>query len=139
MKLQESEERYRNRVIVNNPNSPEFKNMAAYHPSVRIELDLAPDLLNISGSPVHLSKTLFHLASNASEAMPNSGTPTITTSNQYLDTPIQGYEEVQEGKYIILSVADTGEGISAADLKRIFEPFYTQKIMGGSRTGWDWL
>jgi CheY-like chemotaxis protein len=67
--------------------------------------------------------------------MPQGGSVTIKTSNQYLDRPIQGYEEVKEGEYIVLSVSDTGEGISAMDLKKIFEPFYTKKVMGRSGTG----
>jgi PAS domain S-box-containing protein len=124
-----------NQIIIDCQNKPEFKNLTVFHPQVRIETELAPDLLNISGSPIHLSKTIFNLASNASEAMPNGGTLIIKTTNQYLDKPIQGYEEVREGEYIVLSVSDTGEGISAMDLKKIFEPFYTKKVMGRSGTG----
>jgi len=60
---------------------------------------------------------------------------TVRTVNQYLEKPIEGYDEVRKGDYVILSVSDTGEGISEADLKRIFEPFYTKKVMGRSGTG----
>jgi CheY-like chemotaxis protein len=67
--------------------------------------------------------------------MPNGGILTIKTSSQYLDQPIQGYAEVNKGDYAVLSVSDTGEGISEADLMRIFEPFYTKKFMGRSGTG----
>jgi two-component system cell cycle sensor histidine kinase/response regulator CckA len=94
--------------------------------------------LNISGSSVHLGKTLLNLVSNAFEAMPNGGVLTIKTANQYLDKPIQGYDEVREGDYVVLSMSDTGEGIQKADLKRIFEPFYTKKVMGRSGTGLGW-
>jgi two-component system, cell cycle sensor histidine kinase and response regulator CckA len=124
-----------NKIIVDCQNSPELKNLSSYHPSVTIKTELEPDLLNLSGSAVHLGKTLFNLVSNASEAMPKGGILTIKTSNQYLDRSIQGYDEVREGDYVVLSVSDTGEGISEADLKRIFEPFYTKKIMGRSGTG----
>jgi PAS domain S-box-containing protein len=86
-----------NNIIVDCRKSPEFEKLSSYHPSVKIKTDLEPELLNISGSAVHLGKTLFNLASNASEAMPKGGALTIKTSNQYLDRPIQGYDEVREG------------------------------------------
>jgi PAS domain S-box-containing protein len=124
-----------NRIISDFNQLPESKNLCFYHSSVQIKTDLEPDLLNISGSSVHLTKTLFNLVSNASEAMQNGGIVTIKTANQYLDKPIQGYDEVREGDYVVLSVSDMGEGISAADMKRIFEPFYTKKVMGRSGTG----
>ena len=124
-----------NKVIVANLNSPEFENLSSHHSAVRIRTTLEPDLLNISGSAVHLGKTLFNLVSNAAEAMPEGGALTIKTANQYLDKPIQGYDEIREGDYVVLSVSDTGEGIPVADLKRIFEPFYTKKMMGRSGTG----
>ena len=114
---------------------PEFKKLCSYHPNVRITTDLATDLLNIMGSPVHLEKTIMNLVSNAAEAMLNEGEMTLTTTNQYLDRPVPGYEEVREGDYVVLRVTDTGEGISANDIKRIFEPFYTKKVMGRSGTG----
>jgi two-component system cell cycle sensor histidine kinase/response regulator CckA len=124
-----------NNIIADCQQSPEFEKLYTYHPSVKIKTDLDPDLLNISCSSVHLGKTLFNLVSNANEAMPKGGNVTIRTTNQYLDKPIQGYDQIREGDYVVLSVSDTGEGISANDLKRIFEPFYTKKVMGRSGTG----
>jgi len=124
-----------NSIIADFQKLPESQHLSSDHSSVQIKTDLEPDLPNISGSSVHLGKTLFNLISNASEAMPNGGILTITTANQYLDKPLQGYDEVREGDYVVLSVSDTGEGIPAADLKHIFEPFYTKKVMGRSGTG----
>ncbi len=124
-----------NKIIADCRKSPEFEKLASYHPAVEIKTDLDPRLFNVSGSSVHLGKTLFNLVSNASEAMPRGGVLIIKTANQYLGEPIQGYDEVREGDYVVLSVSDTGEGIAAADLKRIFEPFYTKKVMGRSGTG----
>jgi PAS domain S-box-containing protein len=123
------------RMVADFQHSPEFKTIFSYHPSVRVKVDIEPDGLNISGSPVHIGKTLCNLISNACEAMPNGGVLTIRTANQYIDKPVQGYDEVREGDYVLLSVSDTGEGIRPEDLQRIFEPFYTKKVMGRSGTG----
>ena len=124
-----------NRVVADSLQLPEFEKLQSYHPGVRIKTDLDPELLNISGSSVHLEKTLFNLVSNASEAMAKEGVVTIRTSNMYLERPVGGYDDVREGDYVVLSVSDTGEGIPGKDLKRIFEPFYTKKVMGRSGTG----
>ena len=67
--------------------------------------------------------------------MPNGGTVTIKTTNQYLDRPVHGYDKIDDGDYAVLSVSDQGEGISEKDINRIFEPFYTKKVMGRSGTG----
>jgi len=124
-----------NHVISEYLKSPEFEKLQLYHPHVQVEPNLATDLLNISGSPVHLSKTVMNLISNAAEAMPNKGKIVISTVNQYIDFPINGYDHVSEGDYVRLTVSDSGTGISPEDMERIFEPFYTKKEMGRSGTG----
>ena len=113
----------------------EFKKLKADYPAVRFENVLAKDLLHINGSPVHLSKTLMNLVSNATEAIPGSGHVTIETESRYVDRPISGYDDVEEGDYAVLSVTDDGIGISSDDTERIFEPFYTKKVMGRSGSG----
>ena len=124
-----------NAVIMDCQKTPEFEKAVSFNSKVRLIKDMEADILNIIGSSVHLCKTIINLVSNAIEAMPDGGTITIKTRNQYLDRPIQGYDDVREGEYVVLSVADTGEGIPENDIKRIFEPFYTKKVMGRSGTG----
>jgi len=115
--------------------SPEYEKLKSLYSTAEVSAYLEPGLLNTHGSPVHLSKTVMNLVSNAVEAMPEGGKVTVTTRNLYIDRPIQGYEDVNEGDYVVLTVADTGMGISSEDLERIFEPFYTKKHMGRSGTG----
>ncbi|OPY14007.1 MAG: Blue-light-activated protein [Syntrophus sp. PtaB.Bin138] len=124
-----------NSVIEDLHDSPELQKLCSFHPHVKVETVCAPDLLNVKGSPVHLRKTVMNLVSNAAEAMPRGGIVSIQTTNRYLDRPVPGYDEIHEGDFVVLSVSDTGEGISADDMKRMFEPFYTKKIMGRSGTG----
>lgn len=124
-----------NKIISDYLASPEHGKLKSFHPDVRIDCHLANNTLNIMGSPVHLAKTIMNLVSNAAEAMPEGGTITIHTSNQYIDTPLEGYDIVEEGDYVVFYISDTGIGIPEKDLKRIFEPFYTKKIMGRSGTG----
>jgi PAS domain S-box-containing protein len=124
-----------NKIIADCQQSPEFEKLYSYHTDVKINTDLEPDQPNITCSSVHLGKSLYNLVSNACEAMPKGGIVTIRTSSQYLDRPIHGYDEIRSGDYVVLSVSDTGEGINNNDLNRIFEPFYTKKVMGRSGTG----
>jgi len=124
-----------NHVIHNYFKSPEFEKLLEFHPNVTIKSNLETNLLNINGSPIHLSKTFMNLMNNAAEAMTDSGDITISTENIYIDKPIKGYDTVKEGDYVVLSVSDTGKGISAGDLEREFEPFFTKKKMGRSGTG----
>lgn len=125
-----------NNIIINYLESPEHEKIKAYNPNVRFKKQLDKELLNIKGSPIRLTKTLMNLMSNAVEATLHKGTVTITTANCSLDRPIQSYDlSVPEGDYIVLTVADTGVGIKPENLNKIFEPFYTKKVMGRSGTG----
>ncbi len=124
-----------NRIISDYLASPEYLKLLSYHPTVKISVDLAPDLLNVNGSFIHLSKVLMNLVSNSAEAMPEGGVITIKTANRYVDREIQGFDKVPEGEYCVLTVSDTGIGILKEDMEKIFEPFYSKKKLGRSGTG----
>jgi PAS domain S-box-containing protein len=124
-----------NKLITEFYSMPEFEKMKAYHPNVSFKTDIEEDLLNVKGSPVHLGKVLMNMLSNAAEAISDGGDVAIRTENRYLDKPIRGYDEIREGDYVVLTVSDNGKGISAMDIEKIFEPFYTKKVMGRSGTG----
>ena len=124
-----------NTVIAGFLKSPVFEMMKEHHPRVSFRTDCEEKLLNIKVSPVHLEKMLMNLLSNAADAIPNTGEVSIRTQNRYLEREVNGYDEVREGDYVVLTVSDTGTGIPAENLDKIFEPFYTNKSMGRSGTG----
>jgi two-component system, cell cycle sensor histidine kinase and response regulator CckA len=124
-----------NDIISDHLRSPEHKKIISYHSDVDIETNLEPDLLNIKGSPVHLKKAVMNLFSNATEALSGGGRITVSTENRYVDSPIKGYDNIDEGDFAVLRIEDNGIGIAVEDLNNIFEPFYTKKEMGRSGTG----
>ena len=115
--------------------SPEHAKLAGFHPNVKIELFLDKELLNIEGSVIHLQKTIMNLVSNAAEAQISGGKIIISTKNQHIDKSLKGYEDLKQGDYVLLKISDKGMGIAADDLNKIFDPFYTKKVMGRSGTG----
>lgn len=124
-----------NQIISEQLDSPEMAKLVSFHPGVKITSDFTNDLLNVNGSPTHLSKSIMNLLSNGAESMPDGGEMSISTSNIYLDTVVKGYEQIAEGDYVKIVVSDTGIGISEEDIIKIFDPFYTKKSMGRSGTG----
>ncbi|MBW2338583.1 MAG: PAS domain S-box protein [Deltaproteobacteria bacterium] len=124
-----------NSIVSEYLQSPEHARLELNHPNIKVEQNLDENLLNILGSPVHLSKTVMNLVSNAAEAMLEGGPIVITTENQHMDKVKNGFDEIDKGDYATLIITDTGIGILPEDMERIFEPFYTKKTMGRSGTG----
>lgn len=124
-----------NNIILAHLQSPEFITLQKNYPGVTVEARLAPDLQSISGSPVHLEKVVMNLLINSFEAIEKEGTVVVESENRYVDSPIQGYDTTIPGKYVVLVVSDSGMGISPENLDKIFEPFYSSKILGRSGTG----
>lgn len=98
-----------------------------------IELTAAqdPNLGNVQADSSQIEQVLLNLAANARDAMPTGGKLLIETSNLDLD---EVYEDDQvhldPGKYVLLSVTDTGAGMDPSVRERIFEPFFTTKDVG---------
>ena len=124
-----------NEVINDYLSSPEYDKMISFHPGVEMKVELEPDLFNISGVPSNLNKAIMNLVTNAAEAIKGRGTIHIVTKNAYLEDPIPGYDNFREGEYISVTVSDSGIGIPKENIERIFEPFYSKKVMGRSGTG----
>ncbi|MFZ0640244.1 MAG: response regulator [Candidatus Acidiferrales bacterium] len=98
---------------------------------IEIKLVLAPDLQLTRADASQLEQVLMNLCFNARDAMPNGGQLLIETHNADLDqTYTQRHQYARPGKYVALSVSDTGMGMDVATMKRIFEPFFTTKEVG---------
>lgn len=124
-----------NTIILEHLHSGEHRKLVKNHPGIAFHHELDPELLNTLCSAPHIKKILMNLLANAADAIEQAGTVTIKTVSRYLDAPIAGYGEIQPGEYVLLSVTDTGSGISRDDLEMIFEPFFTKKVMGRRGTG----
>ncbi len=98
-----------------------------------VEVQLAPDLLPVKGSPAQLARVVANLVTNAREAMQDMGLLTISTSNVYLDFPLARYSRIEMGEYVRLDVNDTGCGIPEEIRDKIFDAFFTTKTSGRRR------
>ncbi len=124
-----------NNLVQEYVESPELELMKASHPLINCTQEFDFKLFNISCSSVHIKKCIMNLVNNGFEAIEGQGTIQIKTHNQYVDKPLARNQYMEEGEYVVLTVADSGAGISKADSEHIFEPFYTKKNMGRSGTG----
>jgi signal transduction histidine kinase len=98
--------------------------------ALRIALDPLTDLVKVD--PEQLQRVIFNLVVNARDAMPQGGTLTIETRNQPLDeAECSKYEGISPGHFAVLTVTDSGSGMSYEVKQRIFEPFFTTKERGG--------
>lgn len=98
----------------------------------------ARDLWEIEADRSSSESALLNLILNARDAMPQGGKLIIETSNVVIDHDYaeSQNELLEKGRYVVLSVTDTGQGMSKDVMNRIFEPFFTTKIAGaGSGLG----
>lgn len=99
--------------------------------TIELEVDTPYDLWTVTGNATQLHQVLMNLCVNARDAMPNGGLLSITAENQTLDKNYTRTNiDAREGKYVVITVADTGSGIPPERLDRIFEPFFTTKDVG---------
>ena len=99
--------------------------------TIEIEVIGAPRLWPIEVDIPQLETSLVNVAVNARDAMPNGGKLTVEASNQMLDRDYRRTNpEVAPGQYALISISDTGHGMTSDTLARAFEPFFTTKEIG---------
>ncbi len=124
-----------NAIITSYLDSPDFARKKARYPAIETEVRLDRGIPSVYGSDTHLSKVIMNLVLNALDAMPDGGQLRITTECKYLKQLYGGYNDIEPGKYNIITVSDTGIGIDENDTKRIFDPFFSKKKLGKSGSG----
>jgi PAS domain S-box-containing protein len=98
--------------------------------SVTFNMTLAPDLGHMLADAGQVEQVVMNLVVNARDATPNGGQLSIDTCNTEVDAVRAAREGVKPGLYVMMSVVDTGIGMSADTRSRVFEPFFSTKEKG---------
>jgi PAS domain S-box-containing protein len=99
--------------------------------AISVETWLADDLWPVIINPHELEEALLNLAINARDAMPNGGLLTIETENKVLDDHyMKTHPGGMTGEFVMITVQDSGTGIDAEHLEKVFEPFFSTKETG---------
>jgi PAS domain S-box-containing protein len=99
-------------------------------PKVELTTTLDPGLDNVRADRSQVEQVLVNLVTNARDAMPRGGRVMIQTKTAELREGERPIAEMPFGRYVVLSVRDTGQGMDKATVARIFEPFFTTKERG---------
>jgi two-component system, cell cycle sensor histidine kinase and response regulator CckA len=97
---------------------------------IQLETRLAPSLGRIKADRGQLNQVIMNLVVNARDAMQAGGRLLIETSDLAVDADYAGQAGVEQGDYVLLTVTDTGSGMTREQLAHIFEPFFTTKDQG---------
>jgi nitrogen-specific signal transduction histidine kinase/CheY-like chemotaxis protein len=97
---------------------------------IELVVSLSPDLWNVEADPNQFGRALVNVAINARDAMPAGGRLTIETANVLRDEAPALDEGTRPSRYVMVSVADTGEGMTQETRARLFDPFFTTKEIG---------
>ncbi len=115
--------------------SPEGMQLKELYPEVIISTELSTQPLYCKCVPMQIKKCLMNVIANAAEAIGSSGTVNISVAVDIPSSLLPLPKELEMSELLVITVSDNGPGISEEDIKHIFEPFYSRKVMGRSGTG----
>ena len=98
-----------------------------------LDVNLSAKLMNIKGGKSQIHRVISNLVTNAIDAMKSGGTLTIRTENFYADEVTGKFGRIPRGEYVKVTVSDTGSGIPKDILSKIWDPFFTTKMMDKKR------
>ncbi|PKK83225.1 MAG: hypothetical protein CVT49_09465 [candidate division Zixibacteria bacterium HGW-Zixibacteria-1] len=124
-----------NDVLKSYFDSLSFMQLAKKKPEIDVLVSLTADDSSIFGSKLHLEKVLMNLVHNAFEAITNDGTITVSTEKIRINRLEYTGMEIELRDYMALRVKDSGAGIAPEDMHKIFEPYFSKKVMGHSGSG----
>jgi len=97
---------------------------------IKLEFKPAAELPQVHADVAMIEQVLLNLAVNARDAMPDGGRLEVSTASLHLDTAGSAEQPRKPGRYVCVTVSDTGEGIAPENLPHVFEPFFTTKEVG---------
>ena len=99
--------------------------------SIDIHQNMTKDVHTILADPTQINQVLMNLCTNANHAMPDGGIIEVTLKNVELsENAIAQYPDLNPGRYVNLTISDTGHGIPKEVIDRIFDPYFTTKEVG---------
>ena len=98
---------------------------------IQVRTTLPPDLWTVTGDPTQIHQVLLNLCVNARDAMPTAGTLTLAAENRLLDEHYAALNpEAKPGPYVVITIEDSGTGMTPEVLEKVFDPFFTTKEVG---------
>ncbi len=99
--------------------------------SVKVHTHVSDSVSPVNGDRTQIQQVLINLCTNARDAMPQGGVLTFSVENVLVTKEMaEEQADAVEGTYVVFSISDTGVGIPASEILKIFEPFYTTKEIG---------
>jgi len=99
--------------------------------SITLKQQIEPELWIVNADPTQMHQVLMNLCLNASDAMPDGGVLSISLTNEAIDESYHRMSpEIAPGRYVLVTVEDSGHGMSEETIERIFDPFFTTKEIG---------